>query len=292
MKNIKLAFALVFSFSAAAAAAEFAGISIGEIQATRIEVPEPAAAPARAQLTPLNEKNKLPAALANNPLIVVHASDEFDENEIAAAGINDVVAGFKAAKRPVVYLLNDQSERGYGSWYPAERAPDYELFSEGGEHNLPLAADEVTIVGGFFGSYDGSRGCQTLATRDAIRMHFELSDRPFTVYMPLKAVYFYDEDSNTRDELLALDTAAVTAAAVRKVFKNFPESFFLTDNFVVSTDDALGFGHPYGEGGADTAYRAGEPVDTARYTFRLFFNGIQVGKFGTGPRLVSLKLSN
>jgi len=285
----KLALVLFFIFCFFDhAAAELRDIGVDEIRQYQIKVRQPV--PSVLGLSPAHEKNKLPAALADNPLIVVHASRFFDETAAAASGIDAVVAEFKAKKRPVVYLLDDQSARGYDDWYPGDRYPDYELFSAGGEHNLPLASDEATVVGGFFGSYDGSRGCQTLAVRDAIRMHFEASERPFTVHMPLRAIFFYDLDAEMREELLALDPETVAKAGILKVFDHFAENFFLTDTFPVSTEDAVGFGHPFTEQEADPAYRVGEPVDTARYAFELFFEGIKVSQFGGGPRKVSLRL--
>ncbi|HAH31238.1 MAG TPA: hypothetical protein DCL44_02870 [Elusimicrobia bacterium] len=292
MKIAVLISAFAFSSLNSASAAELRGISVAEIRNSSIEVPAPVSAAYASQLLPLNARNILPAALPENPLIVVHASRFFDEKAIAASGINAVVAQFKAQQRPVIYLLNDQSARGYSDWYPGDRAPDYEMFSAGGEHNLPMSGDEVTIAGGFFGSYDGSRGCQTLAARDAIRMHFEVSDRPFTVYMPLRAIYFYEEDITMRKKLLELSPKSSSPAAVQKVFDNFAESFFLTDTFPTSTEDAMGFGHPFTEQELNPAYRKGEPVDTARYSFELVFNDIQVSKFGEGPRKVSIKLYN
>ena len=290
MRNLVIALIFSFSLLTSAAAAGFTGLSAGEIRQYQLKVPE--ASPAAPQLSPANEKNKLPVSLANNPLIVVHASRVFDVKEMAEPGIDNIVAKFKAEKRPVIYLVNDQSAQGYSSWYTGDHSPDYEIFSAGGEHNLPLLGDEVTVVGGFFGSYDGGRGCHMLATRDAIRMHFESSDRPFTVNLPLKAIFFYDGDVRKREELLALDPETATAAQLGKAFSNFAESFFLVDNFPTSTPDALGFGHPFPSEDQNPAYRDGEPVDTARYTFRLFFGSRQVSEFGSGPRQVSLKLYN
>lgn len=292
MKNPVLAFAFVFSFLNSSVAAQLRNISAVEIRQSNIEVPAPVPAVVAPALLPLNAKNILPATLANNPLIVVHASRSFDEEASAASGIDAVVAEFKAQKRPVAYLINDQSPQGYSDWYPGDRSPDYELFSAGGEHNLPLQGDEVTIAGGFFGSYDGARGCQTLATRDAVRMHFEVSDRPFTVFMPLRAIYFYEDDAYTQKELLALDPKTASPAEIKKVFDNFEESFFLTDTFPTSSEDAMGFGHPFTEQELNPGYHMGEPVDTARYAFELFFDGVLVSKFGSGPRKVSLKLYN
>ena len=108
--------------------------------------------------------------------------------------------------------------------------------------------------------------------------------------MPLKAIYFYEIDAGRRDELLALDPETASDGELREAFDRFPELFFLVDNFVNSTPDASGFGHPFFRQAANPAYRMGEPVDTARYTFRILFGSKQVSKFGKGPRQVSLKL--
>lgn len=142
------------------------------------------------------------AELGPHPLIVVHASTEFDWESSAAARMESVIARFKASGRPVVYLVHDQTPEGYVRWYPKDRRPDYEIFSEGGEHNLPLSGNEVTIVGGYFGSYDGARGCHTLAVRDAVRMHFGRSNSPLTVHMPLPAIFFWNQDESVRERLL------------------------------------------------------------------------------------------
>lgn len=282
----------LIAISAAAVPGFSAGFNYsGPAEISAIKISLPAQAAVSAVLAPKHEKNVLPAELPDNPLIVVHTTKFFDEDATAKAGVDATVAAFKAEGRPVIYLVHDQSETGYADFYPADRSPDYELFSAGGENNLPLRADSVTVAGGFFGSYDGARGCHTLAVRDAIRMHFEYSDRPFTVNMPLKAIYFYDEDSGTRDDLLALPKTA-TAAQLKKVFKDFENLYFLTDTFPTSTPDSMGFGHPFTEQSENPAYRMGEPVDTARYAFELFFNDVKVSKFGQGPRKVSLKLYN
>lgn len=250
--------------------------------------PRPVAA--AADLSPRHAKNTLPRELNGTPLIVVHAVRGFDENASAASGIDALVASFKAQANPVIYLLHDQSPAGYADWYTGDRRPDYELFSEGGEHNLPIAGDAVTVVGGYFGSYDGSRGCQTLAVRDAIRMHFEASERPFTVFMPVRALYFYDEDAAMRGKLLSLDAKTASEAKLREIFDDFASLFFLTDNF----SDVPAFGHPYpaGPGRRNGNYREGASVDVDGYTFELFFGGRPVSRFGHGPRKVSLKLYN
>jgi len=241
-------------------------------------------------LSPVHEKNVLPSRLSGHPLIVVHATRGFDEMASAAGGVDAVISSFKAKKRPVVYLVGDQSPKGYSDWYTGDRRPDHELFSEGGEHNLPLTGDAVTVVGGFFGSYDGNRGCQTLAVRDAIRMHFESSERPFTVFLPVRALYFYEEDSAMRRTLLSLDAMTASEGKLRGIFGNFASLFFLTDNF----SDVPAFGHPYlsGPGRQNKDYREGASVDVDGYSFELFFGGRPVAAFGRGPRKVRLMLDN
>ncbi len=260
-----------------------------------IEIAVPAAAAPKAALSPdalwpSHEKNVLPERLGRNPLIVVHAVRDFDDDAAAVLGIDALVAKFKAQKRSVTYLVNDQTPEGYSDWYTQDRWPDFEIFSEGGEHNLPLHDDEVTVVGGFFGSYDGARGCQTLAARDAIRMHFEDSEKPFTVHFPVRAIYFYGEDSATREELLALDAKTASAEKLHELFDDFARLFFLTDNF----SEVPAFGHPYpaGPDRRNKNYRGGASVDVDGYSFELFFGGISVSKFGHGPRKVSLRLQN
>gem|GEM_PF-4273912 len=239
------------------------------------------------QLTPI-KKNELPHMLiTSNPLIVVHATTEFDEDRVAVKGINKVIAKYKGNKKSIIYLISDQSKEGYSNWYTKNRSPDYELFSEGGEHNLPLRNDEVTIVGGFFGSYDGARGCHTLAIRDAIRMHFELSDNPFTVHIPLEAIYFWSEDTQTRKKIIDLNIKS-PSSEIAEIFDRFAESYFLVDTW----SDVTEFSHPY-VGNLNKKYKTGGPVNIDRFTFRLYLNDVLVVEpFGHGPRQVLLKLEN
>ena len=291
MRKTGLAFLCLLAVPGYGRASGLDGISAAEVRQMTAPAAAPVPSPAAMPLAPKHKKNRLPARLPDNPLIVVHSSRIFDDKESARAGIDSVVAAFKAEGRDVIYLVHDQTGPGYAEWYTGDRSPDYEIFSAGGENNLPLRADSVTIAGGFFGSYDGSRGCHTMAVRDAIRMHFEYSGNPFTVNIPIGAVYFYDEDTGVREQLLALPKAPAEAE-LRRVFEDFEENFLLSDNFTASTEDAVTFGHPFLDPEANPAYRMGKPVDTARYTFELFFNGLKVSKFGTGPRKVTLKLSN
>ncbi|OFZ82571.1 MAG: hypothetical protein A2583_14550 [Bdellovibrionales bacterium RIFOXYD1_FULL_53_11] len=243
-----------------------------------------AASPA---LVPRHVKNHVPAVLSRNPLVVVHASRDFDESAIAKDGIDSTIREFRAAGRQIVFLVNDQTERGYKMWYTADRAPDYELFSEGGEHNLPVMTGEITIVGGFFGSYDGYRGCHALATRDAVMMHFRHSSDPLLVHLPLKAIYFYQADSITRNKMLSLERVGAAFAETKKLFEEFAGMFFIVDNFYPAPQ----FGHPYNSD-AHSGYVGGH-VTLEDYRFEMLLNGTPVAKpFGTGKRLVLLNFEN
>lgn len=288
MKPILL-FGLLFCAPRAQAAPaweELAKMAGPQAALSPLTAPAPSPDPA---LAPRRPRNVLPSTLPDGPLIVVHATRSFDEEAAAAAGIDAVVARYKAARAPVVYLLHEQTRAEYALWYTRDRAPDYELFSEGGEHNLPLSGESVTVVGGFFGSYDGSRGCHTLAVRDAIRMHFEASSKPFTVHMPVRAIYFYEADAGTREQLLSLDVKTAGPDKLHELFDDFARLFFLTDNF----SEVPAFGHPYLSGAERRRkdYREGASVDVDGYTFDLFFDEVPVASFGHGPRRVSLKLS-
>lgn len=241
-------------------------------------------------ISPINAANIIPSQLGRNPLIVVHATSFFDEDMSAKRALDELIFSYRKKGSKIIYLLHDESTEGMSLFYTAERRPDYEFFSAGGEHNLPLDDNQVTVAGGFFGSYDGSRGCHALAVRDAIRMHFESSMTTFTVNMPMEAIYYYAEDSGMIKQIMALDPRRDTPEKIKEVFGDFAGLFFLVDNFETSTPDSLGFAHPFLSLKEHPGYRPGEPVDTARYSFRLYFEDILVQEFGQGPRKVNLKL--
>jgi hypothetical protein len=240
------------------------------------------------KITPLHPTNQMPASLAEHALLVVHATTEDPESVQAINGIDKLIAEFKKAQRPVIFLRDDITAAGDAAWITKDRSPDYDLFSEGGEHNLPLVANEVTIVGGYFGSYDGSRGCQTLAMRDAARMHFEKSKTALTIHMPVPALYFYEGDQTTRRQLLKFRVSRDLLKNWKTTFPDFPTKFFLTDTFPPSTQ----FSHPY-VGDMNRHYRKGTPTTLSNYSFELFFMGNSLNdKFGSGPRKVVLDFQN
>jgi hypothetical protein len=175
----------------------------------------------------LGIERQLPESIETHALLVTHASEEYDRDKTAKSGIDKIIAIFKTQGRPIIYLNDARTDMDYSKWYTHELHPDYHIFSEGGEHNLPLRTSEVTVVGGFFGSKDMARGCHALTLQDSIRMHFEMSNEPFSINLPLDAIYFYEEDLQQRDEMLALNTDEFTTDKLKERFKTFASHYFL-----------------------------------------------------------------
>ncbi|MEK2690850.1 hypothetical protein [Bdellovibrio sp. GT3] len=239
-------------------------------------------------LSPRFKEESISSIANRHNLIVVHATTEFDPQQSAAKGIDKLVKEFKASGRPVIYLVSDQTAQGYDRWYTADRNPDFEIFSEGGEHNLPINTNEVTIVGGFWGSTDTLNGCHALAMKDAIRMHFEKSKMPLTIHIPLNATYFYSEWTLFRQEMLSSGDIDLSAIPIDKY--PFATLFFLRDDSGAGDNgNEQTFVHSY-NGRENKKYRAGENVSRANYQFRFYINNKLIESVtGPGQRIVNIK---
>lgn len=241
-------------------------------------------------LKPRVSSENLSSIANQHVLIITHATTEFDQDQSAAAGIDQLVGEFKAKGRPVIYLVSDQSEQGYQRWYTTDRSPDFEVFSEGGEHNLPISSNEVTIAGGFFGSTDTLNGCHALTVKDTIRMHFEISNAPLTVHIPIKATYFYEEWNSIRQTLLKDGRIDLNSFGLDKF--PFASMFFLREGNDGAGDDGneQNFAHYY-TGDQNKKYHAGEEVGREKYQFRFYVNDQLIESVtGSGKRIVNLKM--
>jgi hypothetical protein len=78
-------------------------------------------------------------------LIVTHASASFDPRYATKRGVDEAVAFARRQGMPVVYLEDDEAPESY---FAADCAPDYQVFSEAGELPLEVRATEVYVVGG------------------------------------------------------------------------------------------------------------------------------------------------
>lgn len=233
---------------------------------------------------------KLNSISKQHALLITHATTAFDRNKMAAEGIDQLVHEFKAKGLPVVYLMNDQSDAGRAAWYTTDRNPDLEVFSEGGEHNLPISGDEVTIAGGFFGSSDTLNGCHALTVKDAIRMHFEVSAEPLTIHIPIKATYFYDEWLSYRETFIKTGRFDPSTIGISKY--PFASLFFLREGNDGNGDDGNEqiFAHSYFSEENKT-YRPGEEVSREKYQFRFYLNGQLIEAIeGSGKRIVDIRM--
>lgn len=241
-------------------------------------------------LTPRLSVDKIDSIANQHVLMITHATTAFDRELSAAHGIDQLVSEFKAKGRPVIYLVSDQSKEGYQNWYTKDRSPDFEIFSEGGEHNLPIQSNEVTIAGGFFGSTDTLNGCHALSVKDAIRMHFEKTDSPITIHIPIKATYFYSEWQSTRDALLKGNKVDLKSIGIKKY--PFASLYFLREGNDGAGDDGneQNFAHFY-TGEENKTYRAGEEVGREKYQFNFYVNEELIESVsGQGTRIVHLKM--
>ena len=202
-------------------------------------------------------------------LLVVHASTAFDEDKTAARGIDEKIKAFKARKLPVIYLMEPCYESDW-FWYPKDRNPDYAVYSAGGEHNLPLATGDVTIVGGFFGDYDCHHGCHFKALADSISRHFLRTKTSLNIHLPFNAIYFFDQD--TRDREGFLNRTTTDQAFVDTVHHSY---------LCYDPGDRLG---------CNSGYYTGE-ITLRDYTFNYHVEGRFIASFGKGARKVNFHLS-
>lgn len=113
--------------------------------------------------------------ICDHALLVTHASRVFEDHGLIEATLDALVAEFKARRRPVVYLMND--EPGDESWMTADRAPDLAIVSRSGDHDLKIRSREITVAGGFF------ELCEASTVADAA------GKRPLIVNYPMAATY-------------------------------------------------------------------------------------------------------
>lgn len=81
-------------------------------------------------------------------LFVTHTSRIFTEDTSLKAGVDRQVQAFKAAKLPVVYLLNDDEDADE-NWMTADRRPTFGIASRNGDHDVNIQTSKATITGGF-----------------------------------------------------------------------------------------------------------------------------------------------
>lgn len=99
-------------------------------------------------------------------MIVVHESSTYDARYSTKRGVDEAVRFAKARKIPVIYLQDDTPEEFY---FMEDCAPDYWVYSAGGEVTFNITADHLYIAGGHL------ELCMSTALHDII---YQWSKRP------------------------------------------------------------------------------------------------------------------
>lgn len=113
-------------------------------------------------------------------MIVVHASSTYDARLSTKRGIDEAVAFAKSKRIPVVYLQDHSPEQFY---FTEDCAPDYWVFSEGGEISFDIPPSHVYIVGGHL------ELCMSTALHAILYQWAKRPPRNFTVTYLMDAIY-------------------------------------------------------------------------------------------------------
>ena len=275
-----------------------------------VEEPSPLRSVASQGIGPINRET----------IIVVHAQSRFDENLQAKFAIDKIISSARSSRKSIVFLADiDGSEKRPAlplDWYTDWKAPDILYISRGGEHRLPLANPEITVIGGFFGTYDLHRGCHTFALRNVVNSYFNLQKQrgPLTIHLPLSATYFWPADQSLRAEIIA-------GADPRLWLDKMIELIFTSDDgplelgraeYKLPRNNASRVQNPFSFPGNQPAknikplkisakvsatidarepYQQDPPIDISTYKFRIYSSGIFQREIGSGNREVNLMFS-
>ncbi|MCP5268635.1 MAG: hypothetical protein H6943_06310 [Zoogloeaceae bacterium] len=116
----------------------------------------------------------------NSALIVTHATSFHDARFSTKRGVDEAVRFAKENRIPVIYLQDDSP----GEFYFAEDcAPDYRVFSEGGELKFELAASHLYVIGGHL------EMCMSHTLEDALYSWAKQPKRDLTITFFMDAIY-------------------------------------------------------------------------------------------------------
>lgn len=195
-------------------------------------------------------------------LVVVHASRDFDDLT-AKDGIDNIVAKFKQVQLPIIYLMHYDGKDDL-NWYTNDKKPTAIVYSAGGEHNLPIRHNEVTIVGGYFGDYDSAHGCHFKAVADTITRYYLSGTSPLRIHLPISAIFFFNDDIELRNNFLQ------SKISPTEFIDSVHSGFFFTED-----ENLFGMSQIY----------TGD-ISTSDYQFLYYVDGALIKKYGNGPRIV------
>lgn len=120
------------------------------------------------------------ALAGDSVMIVVHQSATYDARFSTKRGVDEAVKFAKSRKIPVVYLQDDTPDEYY---FMSDCAPDYWVFSAGGEITFDVAPSHVYIVGGHL------ELCMSAALHDIIHQWSKRAPQNFTITYLMDAIY-------------------------------------------------------------------------------------------------------
>ena len=203
-----------------------------------------------------------PAPIRKHALIVTHASYLFGGNAAIKPAVDILIREFKAAGRPVIYLMNEDHVAD-AAWMTDDRTPDLALESKSGEHNLDIRTSEITSVGGF------RELCEAETVTQAARSFFSGGGTGvFTVNFPMAATY----SEKMAYRLPGVDTEAFPALIPLTHYPSLLEAFSIL-------------------GERDFTATLGPSVFMSedQYHVQLFLDGKPVGDVGHGAHAVAFK---
>ncbi|WP_263771311.1 hypothetical protein [Propionivibrio soli] len=113
-------------------------------------------------------------------MIVVHQSSTYDARFSTKRGVDEAVRFAKSEKIPVIYLKDDTPETYY---FMKDCAPDYWVYSGGGEVTFDVPVSNLYIVGGHL------EHCMSTALHDILYQWAQRAPRNYTVTYFMDAIY-------------------------------------------------------------------------------------------------------
>jgi hypothetical protein len=113
-------------------------------------------------------------------MIVVHQSSTYDARFSSKRGADEAIRYAKSWKIPVIYLQDDTPGEYY---FPEDCAPDYWVYSAGGEVRFDVTASHVYIVGGHL------ELCMSTALHDIMYQWAKRKPRNYTITYLMDAIY-------------------------------------------------------------------------------------------------------
>lgn len=231
-------------------------------------------------------------ATSKEPLVIVHPSREFDQLEVASAGLDKLIAKKKLSHNQVIVLTRD--DYSPSEIYLADRNPDFHVYSDGGENSIALTSNTVTLAGGFFSSSEAGPGCMVNGLSH-IASYALKQFNEFNVELYLPAIYFHD---NKYGDFIKGDRGVELASLARRNPSEFMREIGLGNLLLPrGVNDPLDIENPQKNLDRSQAknwvlgYSDLNPSvwDLSQITIAFYVDGNWIGSMGYGPKRLNLR---